>query len=1099
MPVSVRLVPPMEVDIEALAWGAKRARRAHENSQRGGHAPAPWTPDLVPHRRRRDSVGAHRPARRLPPLKARLLGKGLLNHARALLASASVSRLMEGPVLRDALQRCAAAQPSTSGCSYVVATESRQEGTCKAPLPGLSYRPLRPEMARPEGRPQPDALRSAAQDCLQRLEAGPQLLVVALPAKDESASRPYLLRPGCRSQIANCTGAEPTFPARLTDLASLMKERHMFCVLLRYVGGVEFLRPAVCAEESDIQLTLFIRRCQAGTATLRPLVSDLAQTYGSGSGSKMNVLPFTLGVKTETFVSRENLKTMTEAEQMKLLCFTHLFEERLALANAQESAERLQQLWRKIERDTGVQEAQAAVAKCFGLEENQHRRGAPTSAEMKAFAEDCPPEVASATLILACFFAHGKALSRNPGPGCGQFPWPMHMVDTRDSYSYELTTRDEDCFRGTRQGVRRSFHFPVGAVLPPNFGNFKQGEENLAVGATTYIGLFTDEELAEIEARVESISAESEEGMLPAECFETDYNGCHRRRTKMFFGFRYLWTQEQLEGLNANIAAGVRADVPPVPSFVRRRVEQPLVAAGVLDENFVNSCALNIYHDGSEGIQSHFDDSSRFCRPIVTLRLFSDSRLSFGGRLLGCCNGEFVIPMPRGCVTVLEPGSYAADGVKHAIKPMDMTWQSAAVILRKVRPEVCLAAESLACDDTVDWFRLLSLKDGALSHRAATRLREQEQIEQKQCSLVLESCLASVEREIKLQAACERVVQAAIATVCRAERQDLARQRVEDAATRQCQETIKKLVSIVAREAARGEAWRARWERSPYAPAELMSYERHKVWKTCAGVVRNAVWTVMRKEKQQFRHLNKDLHGLVRDMVRDVERDAYRDSNAVETLVGDIVATVSRQEDVRGNRKIKRREYLKRRRPKAWNLSPAEWTRLSRKEQDLWYQRHGKWDKPVKSGGVPSMKAIGPVPVEAFDIVVLQAGEGRKRKRRRPRNWPHSPADWLQLTEAEKDEYFFRYERIRKSEQARGMNKQGRAKASRHSQNSSAKELGLSEEEIQQIRLEARLEREALIRSCLPHAPEEDKCESGTLIDVAALVAQIIKAVTSRV
>ena len=167
----------------------------------------------------------------------------------------------------------------------------------------------------------------------------------------------------------------------------------------------------------------------------------------------------------------------------------------------------------------------------------------------------------------------------------------------------------------------------------------------------------------------------------------------------------------------------------------------------------------------------------------------------------------------------------------------------------------------------------------------------------------------------------------------------------------------------------------------------------------------------------------------------------------------------------------------------------------------MWYQRHGKWDKPVKSGRVPSMKAIVPVPVEAFDIDVLQAGEGRKRKRRRPRNWPHSPADWLQLTEAEKDEYIFRYERIRKSEQARGkkQNKQGRAKASRHSQNSSAKELGMSEEEIQQIRLEARLEREALIRSCLPHAPEQDKCESETLISVAALVAQIIKAVTSRV
>ena len=141
----------------------------------------------------------------------------------------------------------------------------------------------------------------------------------------------------------------------------------------------------------------------------------------------------------------------------------------------------------------------------------------------------------------------------------------------------------------------------------------------------------------------------------------------------------------------------------------------------------------------------------------------------------------------------------------------------------------------------------------------------------------------------------------------------------------------------------------------------------------------------------------------------------------------------------------------------------------------MWYQRHGKWYKPVKSERVPSIK------------------------RRRPRHWPHSPADWLQLTEAEKGEYILRYERIRKSEQSRGKNKQGRAKASRHTQNSSAKELGLSEEEIQRIRMEARLEREALIRSCLPPAPEEDESESGTIADVTALVAQLIKAVTPTV
>lgn len=39
------------------------------------------------------------------------------------------------------------------------------------------------------------------------------------------------------------------------------------------------------------------------------------------------------------------------------------------------------------------------------------------------------------------------------------------------------------------------------------------------------------------------------------------------------------------------------------PAWMRRRVEVPLVQARVLPPGFVDSIALNMYHDGSEGIQ----------------------------------------------------------------------------------------------------------------------------------------------------------------------------------------------------------------------------------------------------------------------------------------------------------------------------------------------------------------------------------------------------------------------------------------------------------------------------------------------------------------
>ena len=41
-------------------------------------------------------------------------------------------------------------------------------------------------------------------------------------------------------------------------------------------------------------------------------------------------------------------------------------------------------------------------------------------------------------------------------------------------------------------------------------------------------------------------------------------------------------------------------------------VENKLVKAGLIKSDFVNSFALNVYHDGSEGLAQHFDDAVRF-------------------------------------------------------------------------------------------------------------------------------------------------------------------------------------------------------------------------------------------------------------------------------------------------------------------------------------------------------------------------------------------------------------------------------------------------------------------------------------------------------
>lgn len=65
----------------------------------------------------------------------------------------------------------------------------------------------------------------------------------------------------------------------------------------------------------------------------------------------------------------------------------------------------------------------------------------------------------------------------------------------------------------------------------------------------------------------------------------------------------------------------------------------------------------------------------------------------------------------------MEEGSYSANGVKHCIRPCDMTGKSSAVILRQMHPNV--VREATKYDRNVDlpmWFSSLSLKDESIPY-----------------------------------------------------------------------------------------------------------------------------------------------------------------------------------------------------------------------------------------------------------------------------------------------------------------------------------------------------------------------------------------------
>ena len=190
-------------------------------------------------------------------------------------------------------------------------------------------------------------------------------------------------------------------------------------------------------------------------------------------------------------------------------------------------------------------------------------------------------------------------------------------------------------------------------------------------------------------------------------------------RTKFFFGLSYLWSEEQLRKRGACwciyllpcvdvgllILAACRAHFTrpsiPIPDWIHTLVEARVRESGLLPrDDFVKMAAVNIYHTGNLGLLPHFDDNVRFQPPIITLQPFSTKRLCFGAQDNAMTNALFLIPMPRGSVTVMEKDSFAVSlslailalpdysaqvsQVKHCVRPRDMPGKSGVVVLRNI-------------------------------------------------------------------------------------------------------------------------------------------------------------------------------------------------------------------------------------------------------------------------------------------------------------------------------------------------------------------------------------------------------------------------------
>lgn len=183
-------------------------------------------------------------------------------------------------------------------------------------------------------------------------------------------------------------------------------------------------------------------------------------------------------------------------------------------------------------------------------------------------------------------------------------------------------------------------------------GESREQEARRVKGGIVQRGLFSPEECARIEGKIDEVVAVGEAGRYREHTVDRA-----PLRNKYFFGEGYTYGAQLEKRGPGQERLYRKGEVDDIPAWVDELVIQRLVSDGVIPEGFVNSAVINDYQPGG-CIVSHVDPLHIFARPIVSVSFFSDSALSFGCRFqfkpIRVSEPVLVLPVRRGSVTVLR-------------------------------------------------------------------------------------------------------------------------------------------------------------------------------------------------------------------------------------------------------------------------------------------------------------------------------------------------------------------------------------------------------------------------------------------------------------
>ena len=225
----------------------------------------------------------------------------------------------------------------------------------------------------------------------------------------------------------------------------------------------------------------------------------------------------------------------------------------------------------------------------------------------------------------------------------------------RDSSSSDGTSSEHELSRSrTKDGLKHGLGRPS---YGQGYSDTDSDDDRISERRQILSGIkqhrfFKKQDITVIEDKINEIVEQANRGH-----FKTRTVDRAPLRVKYFFGEGYTYGKQMEERGPGQEKLFPKGEIDEIPNWIQKLVIRPLVKAGIVEKDFVDSVVINDYQPGG-CIVSHVDPLHIFERPIISVSFFSSGVLSFGCKFsfnpIRTSKPIASAPLDIGCVTLLR-------------------------------------------------------------------------------------------------------------------------------------------------------------------------------------------------------------------------------------------------------------------------------------------------------------------------------------------------------------------------------------------------------------------------------------------------------------